>query len=72
MTLDLRELFEVLFERFGPDLKVMIQPMSEEEAEKAVSEVGGVRLVHDRFTLLGENGRRHKEIEEEIVNRGRK
>ena len=72
MTLDFREFFEVLFDRFGAGLEVLIRPMSEEEAELAGSEVGGIRLVHDRFIVIDENSRRDKEIEEEIDSRGHK
>ena len=72
MTVDLQKLFEVLFERFGPNLGVEFEPMSKKEATGATSEVGGIRIVRDRFFLLGEGNRRYEEVEDEIVATGQK
>ena len=69
---DLPFLFEVLFERFGPEVNFEIQPMSEAELEAGTERVDGLSLVRTRFVLVGQTGERYDDIESEVVDRGRK
>ena len=71
-TVDLQFMFQIIFERFGEGARIQIERMSEEELEKASSRAGHIRVIRDRFILMGERGERYLEIEDEIINRGQK
>lgn len=72
MTLDLHQLFTELFDRFGHDLRVEIQPMPAEEVKAAVCSIDGIKVVKERFQVIGPEGKRYFDVEESVVSRGQK
>jgi len=75
LTLDVYQLFAILFESFG-ESKVLIEPMSEEEKAQASEHVDGIEAIIDRFIILkkvaDEDVVRCHQIEERVILEGSK
>ena len=51
LTLDIHRLFEVIFETFG-EVKILIEPMSENEKSEASENIDGIEAIKSRFIIF--------------------
>ena len=76
LTLDLNTLFEVLLDEFGEHLELDIDAMTEEEREWAEDRSEPITRVATRFVVedlsVPESPRRREDLEQRIVQLGRK
>ena len=73
-TVDLGQLFRVLFDKFG-ECQIDFIPMTPQQRATASTEVDGIELINERFWILirADNGfvRQH-ELERVVVRLGKK
>ncbi|MCP3168329.1 hypothetical protein LZ199_36095 [Myxococcus sp. QH3KD-4-1] len=76
LTVDQNTMMAVLLEQFGPHFTMEIQPMTESEKALAEEDLGIVTAVRSRFFLVevrpDQELIRHKDLEERIIQEGRK
>jgi hypothetical protein len=73
-TLDLNQLFQCLFERFG-ECQITFVPMSPKDRARASAQIDGIEAVNERFWILHRAGHdliRQTDVEETIVRIGQK
>jgi hypothetical protein len=73
-TLDMNQLFQCVFGKFG-ECEISFVPMTPQERAEASTDVSGMRTVNERFWIIHRSDDcwvRQREIEETVVRLGQK
>lgn len=71
LTIDLNKLIEMIIHEYGDSIQLELQVMTKSEKEQVSTMESGILRIIERFWII-ENDQRRKDLEESIIDEGRK